>query len=153
VGGRAGRQAGQPEFKQCSNGQIDVDCTGQIDYTEFCEWVKMWDPVTGDGEEGQWFRGGSLDRRVWAASGAGSGKAGRLSRLMAMIDVDHNGKIECWEFLRALSRGDDYDRPIMGGGMGGGQAGGLGAGRLNPDGSLKEEFTEGYAERMAAAAL
>ena len=42
------------------------------------------------------------------------------------------GLIECYEFIRALSRGDDYDRAIGGGG-----GGGLGGGRLNPDGSLK----------------
>jgi Ca2+-binding EF-hand superfamily protein len=118
---------------------FDIDFNGEIDYTEFCEWVSMWDPSTEDGEDGAWYRGGSLDRRVWAASGAGTGRVGRVRRLMQMIDVDHDGNVESWEFIRALSKGDDFDRPVMGGGA---PNGGLGGGRLNPDGSLKAEYKD-----------
>lgn len=119
---------------------FDVDYNGEIDYTEFCRWVAMWDTKDGDGEDGQWYRGGSLDKRVWAASGSGLGRVGRLHRLMQMIDVDHNGGVESWEFIKALAKGDDYDRPVNDTGMGGG----LGGGRLNADGTLKDEYKPGF---------
>jgi hypothetical protein len=93
------------------------------------------------GEDGQWYRGGEVDKRVWAASGNETGRVGRLHRLMKTIDVDHNGSVESWEFVKALSRADDFDRPVKGGSS---KSKGLGRGRLNMDGSFKDEFKPGF---------
>jgi len=118
---------------------FDVDLNGEIDYNEFAKWVAMWSPAEGEAEDGQWFRGGSVDQRVWSASGSGTGKVGRLHRLMQMIDVDHNGAVESWEFIKALAKGNDFDRPVVDGG----RNAGLGGGRLNADGTLKDQYREG----------
>lgn len=112
-----------------------MDLNGELDFHEFVRWVAMWSPPDDDADcTASWRRGGPTDQRVWARAGDGFGRVGRVDRLMGMIDADHDGAIECFEFLRALARKDDYDRPVGGGGL----AGGLGQGRLNPDGSVKE---------------
>ena len=58
-----------------------------------------------------------------------------------MIDVDHNGGVECWEFIKALSKGDDYDRAVDGSSS---KGGGLGSGRLNADGTLKDCYKKNF---------
>ena len=123
---------------------FDLDYNGQLDYNEFAKWIAMWEPTAED----SWQRGGLLEERLNRKDGAGTGRVGRLHRLLQMIDQDHDGKIQAWEFVHALSTGDDYDRPVMGGG--GGNM--LGSGRLNADGSLKLEYDEEAQAAAAAAA-
>ena len=109
---------------------FDLDVNGELDYVEFSEWLEMWTP------NDDWSI--NMSKKIKWSNGFGTGRIGRLHRLFMMIDSDHNGTIECWEFVRALALGDDYDRPI--GGSGG--SGGLGGGRLNPNGTLKDAIKE-----------
>ena len=115
---------------------FDLDVNGELDYLEFSDWLEMWTPSDDWGLD--------VAKKVKWSNGFGKGKIGRLHRLFMMIDSDHNGTIECWEFVRALALGDDYDRPIGGGSGGGGTR--LGQGRLNPNGSLKDSFKEKTAD-------
>jgi Ca2+-binding EF-hand superfamily protein len=66
---------------------FDVDLNGELDFSEFLRWVSMWTPPEGDGEDGQWYRGGEIDKRVWAASGSGSGRVGRSGCVCVCVCV------------------------------------------------------------------